>query len=295
MASVPQPRRTAPERRFYLAAAAVAAALVFIGFGASATAVGHLLIRYRVLLGRIAGALIVIFGLLPSLTQALVTTVRSLEPMTRTQDPAQMFRALSTMRLPAVGLLVAGTVGALVASLGQTGARFFPDKLAPDFSRLMSFSGIFKAFTKEGITDIFLSAAKLSVVLAATGLPSTDEIVTLTRLILATTDSQPGAIGTLLSPIAMRGGLVLALIAVLVLLALGFLGPEKLLADQLGIELDPRSNFKADHGKYTTNHPKVFACGDCRRGQSLVVSAFNEGRGAARECDRFLMGKTDLP
>jgi flagellar biosynthesis protein FlhB len=157
--------------------------------------------------------LIVLFGLLPSLTQALVTTVRSLEPMTRTQDPAQMFRALATMRLPAVGLLIAGTAGALVASIGQTGGRFFPDKLAPDFSRLMSFSGIFKAFTKDGVTDIFLSVAKLSIVLAATVLPSTDEIVTLTRLILATTDSQPGAIGHLLTPIAMRGGLVLALIA----------------------------------------------------------------------------------
>ncbi len=81
----------------------------------------------------------------------------------------------------------------------------------------------------------------------------------------------------------------------LVLLAMGFLGPEQPLLDALKIDRDPRSNAKADHGKYTTNIPKVFAAGDCRRGQSLVVWAFNEGRGAARECDRFLMGSTDLP
>ena len=81
----------------------------------------------------------------------------------------------------------------------------------------------------------------------------------------------------------------------LVLLAMGFLGPEQPLLDSLGVERDPRSNVKADHGKYTTSIPKVFAAGDCRRGQSLVVWAFNEGRGAARECDRFLMGATDLP
>jgi flagellar biosynthesis protein FlhB len=112
-----------------------------------------------------------------------------------------------------IGLILAGTVGALAASLGQTGGRFFPDKLAPDFSRLMSFQAITHAFTKDGVSDIFLAVVKLTVVLAATVLPSTDEIVTLTRLIMATTDSQPGAIGTLLTPIAMRGGLVLALIA----------------------------------------------------------------------------------
>jgi glutamate synthase (NADPH/NADH) small chain len=83
--------------------------------------------------------------------------------------------------------------------------------------------------------------------------------------------------------------------AQLVLLAMGFLGPEQPLLEALNIERDPRSNAKADFEKYTTNNAKVFACGDCRRGQSLVVWAFNEGRGAARECDRFLMGKTDLP
>jgi glutamate synthase (NADPH/NADH) small chain len=63
----------------------------------------------------------------------------------------------------------------------------------------------------------------------------------------------------------------------------------------LGVEQDARSNAKAEHGRYTTNVKGVFACGDARRGQSLVVWAFNEGRGAAREVDRFLMGHTDLP
>ncbi len=83
--------------------------------------------------------------------------------------------------------------------------------------------------------------------------------------------------------------------AQLVLLAMGFLGPEQPLLDALKIDRDPRSNIKADYQKYQTNNPKVFAAGDCRRGQSLVVWAFNEGRGAARECDRFLMGYTNLP
>lgn len=83
--------------------------------------------------------------------------------------------------------------------------------------------------------------------------------------------------------------------AQLVLLAMGFLGPEEQLLDQLKVEKDPRSNAKADYGKFNTNIKGVFAAGDARRGQSLVVWAFNEGRGAARECDRYLMGKTQLP
>ena len=83
--------------------------------------------------------------------------------------------------------------------------------------------------------------------------------------------------------------------AQLVLLAMGFLGPEQPLLEALGVERDPRSNAKAEHGRFNTTNPKVFAAGDCRRGQSLVVWAFNEGRGAARECDRFLMGSTSLP
>jgi glutamate synthase (NADPH/NADH) small chain len=83
--------------------------------------------------------------------------------------------------------------------------------------------------------------------------------------------------------------------AQLVLLAMGFLGPEQPLLEALGIERDPRSNAKAEFEKYQTNLKGVFAAGDCRRGQSLVVWAFNEGRGVARECDRYLMGTTELP
>ena len=83
--------------------------------------------------------------------------------------------------------------------------------------------------------------------------------------------------------------------AQLVLLALGFLGPEDQLLQQLGVERDERSNARAEYGNYLTSIPGVFAAGDIRRGQSLVVWAINEGREAARECDRFLMGRTDLP
>ncbi|SDS32090.1 glutamate synthase subunit beta [Opitutus sp. GAS368] len=83
--------------------------------------------------------------------------------------------------------------------------------------------------------------------------------------------------------------------AQLVLLAMGFLGPEQPLLKELNLETDPRSNIKAEHEKYTTSLKGIFAAGDCRRGQSLVVWAINEGRGAARECDRYLMGSTDLP
>ena len=83
--------------------------------------------------------------------------------------------------------------------------------------------------------------------------------------------------------------------AQLVLLAMGFLGPEDQLLQKLGVERDPRTNVKAEHGKFTTSLPGVFAAGDMRRGQSLVVWAINEGRGAARECDRWLMGETVLP
>lgn len=83
--------------------------------------------------------------------------------------------------------------------------------------------------------------------------------------------------------------------AQLVLLAMGFLGPEDQLLQKLGVERDPRTNVKAEHGKFATSIPGVFAAGDMRRGQSLVVWAINEGRGAARECDRYLMGDTVLP
>jgi NAD(P)H-dependent glutamate synthase small subunit len=81
----------------------------------------------------------------------------------------------------------------------------------------------------------------------------------------------------------------------LIFLAMGFLGPEATLAENLGLETDPRSNFKAEFGRYATSIEGVFAAGDCRRGQSLVVWAIREGREAARECDRFLTGETVLP
>ena len=81
----------------------------------------------------------------------------------------------------------------------------------------------------------------------------------------------------------------------LALLALGFTGPESTLADQLGIEKDGRSNYKATYGKYQTNIPNIFAAGDMRRGQSLIVWAISEGREAARQVDIYLMGKSELP
>ncbi len=82
--------------------------------------------------------------------------------------------------------------------------------------------------------------------------------------------------------------------AQLVLLAMGFTGPEDNLLDQLGVERDAMSNAKAEYGEFDTNIKGVFAAGDMRRGQSLVAWAINEGRGAARECDRYLMGTTNL-
>ncbi len=76
----------------------------------------------------------------------------------------------------------------------------------------------------------------------------------------------------------------------LVLLALGFLGPEQELLDMMGVERDPRTNVAAEYGRFSTSKEKVFAAGDARRGQSLVVWAIKEGRGAASRIDRSLMG-----
>ncbi len=81
----------------------------------------------------------------------------------------------------------------------------------------------------------------------------------------------------------------------LVFLALGYLGPEHGVSEPLGLELDDQTNYRAIKGEYRTSVPKVFAAGDCRSGQSLVVRAINEGREAAREIDRFLSGTTQLP
>ncbi len=77
----------------------------------------------------------------------------------------------------------------------------------------------------------------------------------------------------------------------LVLLAMGFTGPEDTLFERLGIQRDERSNARAEYGSFATNVKGVFAAGDMRRGQSLVIWAINEGRGAARECDRYLTGQ----
>jgi len=82
----------------------------------------------------------------------------------------------------------------------------------------------------------------------------------------------------------------------LVLLAMGFLGPVREgLLEELGVERDPRSNVRANADDYQTSVPKVFAAGDMRRGQSLVVWAIREGRQCARAVDLFLMGSTELP
>ncbi|XP_042242518.1 glutamate synthase [NADH], amyloplastic-like isoform X2 [Homarus americanus] len=81
----------------------------------------------------------------------------------------------------------------------------------------------------------------------------------------------------------------------LVLLAMGFLGPERYIVNELEMEQDPRSNICTPDGKYVTSVDKVFAAGDCRRGQSLVVWAINEGRQAAREVDTYLMDTSTLP
>lgn len=82
--------------------------------------------------------------------------------------------------------------------------------------------------------------------------------------------------------------------AQLILLAMGFTGPKDTLLEQLGVERDQCTNAKAEYGRFATNVKGVFAAGDMRRGQSLVIWAINEGRGAARECDRYLMGSTNL-
>ncbi len=81
----------------------------------------------------------------------------------------------------------------------------------------------------------------------------------------------------------------------LVLLAMGFLGPEDLVLEQLSVERDARSNAQAEYDKFATSVEGVFACGDARRGQSLIVWAIDEGRRAAREVDSFLMGESFLP
>ncbi|MFC0603520.1 glutamate synthase subunit beta [Winogradskyella pulchriflava] len=81
----------------------------------------------------------------------------------------------------------------------------------------------------------------------------------------------------------------------LALLALGFTGSEKTLADQFGLTMDFRTNIEASTKDYATNVPGIFAAGDMRRGQSLIVWAISEGRQAAHHVDTYLMGESSLP
>ncbi len=81
----------------------------------------------------------------------------------------------------------------------------------------------------------------------------------------------------------------------LILLSMGFLQPEHYINEALGMDTDDRGNFKATKDDFKTSIPNVYAAADCRRGQDLVVRAINEGREAAREIDRDLMGSTQLP
>lgn len=80
----------------------------------------------------------------------------------------------------------------------------------------------------------------------------------------------------------------------LIFLAMGFVGPEQYLLDKMKVKLNDRNNIHADYGDFSTSIEGVFASGDCRRGQSLVVWAMNEGRGAALAIDRFLEGQSTL-
>ena len=81
----------------------------------------------------------------------------------------------------------------------------------------------------------------------------------------------------------------------LVLLALGFTGSETVISQQLGLEMDVRTNVKASTQNYETNVPGIFVAGDQRRGQSLIVWAISEGRQAAHHVDKYLMGVSQLP
>ena len=98
------------------------------------------------------------------------------------------------------------------------------------------------------------------------------------------------------SQMSIVEGTEFTLPADLVLLAMGFVGPRRPgLIEQSGVELDARGNVKANTDDYRSTAPRVFACGDMRRGQSLVVWAIREGRQCARAVDEFLMGESLLP
>ncbi|MBQ9391666.1 MAG: FAD-dependent oxidoreductase, partial [Lachnospiraceae bacterium] len=80
----------------------------------------------------------------------------------------------------------------------------------------------------------------------------------------------------------------------LVLIAAGFLGSEKYVTDDFGVELDARTNVKTEGDMHSSSQPNIYAAGDVRSGQSLVVRAIADGRKAAREVDLALMGYTNL-
>ena len=80
----------------------------------------------------------------------------------------------------------------------------------------------------------------------------------------------------------------------LAILAMGFVSPQATISKQLGLEQDQRGNIHADYGDYRTSLEGVFAAGDCRRGQSLVVWAINEGRGVADKCHDYLVNKARM-
>lgn len=81
----------------------------------------------------------------------------------------------------------------------------------------------------------------------------------------------------------------------IVLIAMGFMGPEGGLIEQFGLAQDNRSNIAAEYDKFATSKAGIFTAGDSRRGQSLIVWAIDEGRRCAREVDRYLMGHSYLP
>jgi glutamate synthase (NADPH) small chain len=114
------------------------------------------------------------------------------------------------------------------------------------------------------------------------------------KLVAARTEWQKGADGK--AKMVEMPGSEFELKADLVLLAMGFVGPQSGgLFEELGVAQDARSNARADTNDYRTSAAKVFAAGDTRRGQSLVVWAIREGRQCARSVDLYLMGRTDLP
>merc|ERR1711991_30941 len=80
----------------------------------------------------------------------------------------------------------------------------------------------------------------------------------------------------------------------LVILAMGFVSPEHEVSNRLGLNLHQRNNYRADYDDYRTDVEGIFAAGDCRRGQSLVVWAINEGRGVAEQCNTYLLNKETL-